>query len=149
MHYTNCCVDLFRSKGRSIREFRLSAHRKGPQIVNKFFETSYTFLGLKQLTTTPYHPQTNWQAKRCNKTHVAAFRPCVAEPHCDWNFFVQPLTYAFNTQEHSTAEMTRLAWHFYAYHPDQLQLLHRWHFQLKTMQRTAENTTPPCVTYDK
>ena len=40
----------------------------GPQFVAKFFEAVCLTLGLKQVTSTAYHPQTNGQTERYNHT---------------------------------------------------------------------------------
>ena len=72
----------------------------GVQFTSKFFEAMCTTLGVKHLTTTTYHPQTNGQVERYNRTLVARLRHYVAENQADWDDFVQPLTYAYNTQVH-------------------------------------------------
>ena len=72
----------------------------GTQFTSKFFEEICTTLGVKHLTTTTYHPQANGQVERYNRTLVARLRHYVAENQRDWDEFVQPLTYAYNTQVH-------------------------------------------------
>lgn len=42
----------------------------GPEFVSKFLATLCTFLGLKNLTTTAYHPQTSGQVEWYTKTIV-------------------------------------------------------------------------------
>ena len=46
----------------------------GPQFVTKFFEAFCSMLGLKHYLTTAYHPQTNGQTERFNKTIAARLR---------------------------------------------------------------------------
>lgn len=89
-----------------------------PQIVRKFFETLRTFLGVKDLTTTAYHPQANGQAERYNKIIVPRLRHHVAEHQRNWDLFVQPLTYAYNTQVPHPTGMTSLVLYFHTNHPD-------------------------------
>ena len=70
----------------------------GPNFVSKFFEHLNSLLGTKHLTTTAYHPQTNGQAERFNRTLCQRLRLFVSEHQTDWHSFVQPLTYAYNSQ---------------------------------------------------
>ena len=74
----------------------------GPQFVAKIFDHLVTMLGVSHLRTTAYHPQTNGQAERYNRTLVTRLIHYVSEHQNDWDQFVQPLTYAYNTQVHRT-----------------------------------------------
>ena len=78
----------------------------GPQFVAKFFETICSMLGVRHFTTTAYHPQTNGQAERFNRTIVQRLRHYVAEHQTDWDLYIQPLTYAYNMQVHRTTGTT-------------------------------------------
>lgn len=66
----------------------------GPQIVRKLFATVCGSLVVKHVTTTAYHPQTNCQAKRFNRTIVTRLRLYVTDHQRDCNLYTQPLTYA-------------------------------------------------------
>lgn len=57
-----------------------------------------TFLGVKYLTTTAYHPQISGQVEQYDKTIVPSLCYYVAEHQCDWNLILQVLTYAYNTR---------------------------------------------------
>ena len=74
----------------------------GPQFVAKFFAAICLLLGVKQHTITAYHPQTNGQVERYNKTLVSRLRHYVADHQRNWDEFVQPLTYAYNIQVHKS-----------------------------------------------
>lgn len=78
----------------------------GTQLTSKSFATLCTHLGTKQLTTTAYHPQTNGQVERYNKTIVTRLRHYVAKNQRDWDIFVQPLTYAYRSQVHRSTNTT-------------------------------------------
>ena len=52
--------------------------------------------------TTTYHPQTNGQVERFNRTILSALRHYVAEHPRDWDLFSDALTYAYNTQAHAS-----------------------------------------------
>ena len=55
----------------------------GPQFAAKFFEAVCTMIGIKHVFTTAYHPQTNGQVERFNKTIAARLRLYVAEHQKD------------------------------------------------------------------
>ena len=78
----------------------------GPQFAAKFFEAVCAMIGIKHVFTTAYHPQTNGQVERFNKTLAARLRHYVAEHQKDWDEFVQPLTYAYNMQVHRSTGTT-------------------------------------------
>ena len=78
----------------------------GPQFVAKFFELLCVMLGIKHLTTTAYHPETNGQAERYNRTLAARLRHFVSEHQDDWDAYIQPLTYAYNAQVHRSTNAT-------------------------------------------
>lgn len=81
----------------------------GPQFVSKFFGAICGFLGVKQLTTTAYHPQTNGQTELYKKVIVSRLRHYIDENQSDWDKYVQPLTYAYNTQTHRSTKVTPLS----------------------------------------
>lgn len=62
----------------------------GPQ----FFAALCVFLCTRQLKTATYHPPTNGQVERYNKTLVTRLAHYLDEHQNDWDAFVQPLTYA-------------------------------------------------------
>ena len=78
----------------------------GPQFAAKFFEAVCIINGIKHVFTTAYHPQTNGQVERFNKTLAARLRHYVSEHQKDWDEFVQPLTYAYNMQVHRSTGTT-------------------------------------------
>ena len=78
----------------------------GSNLAAKFFEAVCYFLGVKHLFTTAYHPQTNGQVERYNKTLVGRLAHYVEEHQRDWDEFVQPCTYAYNMQVHRTTGTT-------------------------------------------
>ena len=73
----------------------------GPQFVAKFFEAVCALLGVRHFMTTAYHPQTNGQTERFNRTILDRLRHYVAENQTDWDAYVQPLTFGYNMQVHS------------------------------------------------
>lgn len=70
--------------------------------VSKFFKAACSIIGVKHVTTTAYHLQTNGHAKRFNKILVDWLRQYVAKRQTRWHEIVQPLTNAYNIQAHRT-----------------------------------------------
>ena len=63
-------------------------------------------MGIASNYTFPYHPQTNGQVERYNRTLVRQLRCYVAEHQADWDSHLSLLTTAYSTQVHaSTGEV--------------------------------------------
>ena len=77
----------------------------GMQFISKLFQEICSLLGVKDLFTTTYHPQTNGQAERFNRTILAAIRHDVSDHPHDWDLFTDALTYAYNTQPHESTSI--------------------------------------------
>lgn len=69
------------------------------QIVSKFLGTLRTHLGTKHMTTTAYHPPLE-KVKLYIKTIGTYLRHYVFTHQREFNLYVQPFTYAYNTQIH-------------------------------------------------
>ena len=80
----------------------------GPQFTARYFQHALASLGIKHVPTSTYHPQTNGQTERYNSSIIARLRHYVAEHQRNWDTFVQPLTYAYNTQVHRSTKCTPL-----------------------------------------
>ena len=74
----------------------------GKQFTARLFVDTCRVLGIKNVFTTTYHPQTNGQVERFNRTILSALRHYVAEHPRDWDLFSDALTYAYNTQAHAS-----------------------------------------------
>ena len=74
----------------------------GAQFTAKFFQHVCNILGIRNLYTTTYHPQTNGQVERFNRTILAALRKCVKEERKTWDLFSHAVTFAYNTQTHAS-----------------------------------------------
>ena len=75
-------------------------------LIARFFESVCTLLGIKHFLTAAYHPQTNGQAERFNKTLIRSLRNYVTEHQLNWDDYIYPLTYAYNMQVHRTTGTT-------------------------------------------
>jgi hypothetical protein len=74
----------------------------GPQFTAKFFQAVCAELGIQKFFTTAYHPQTNGQVERYNRTILASFRGYVAARQDDWDDFTSAVTFAYNCRVHSS-----------------------------------------------
>jgi len=72
----------------------------GKQFASKFFLSVCSTLRIRNLFTSAYHPQTNGQTERFNRTILAGLRHFIAEDQKDWDSFSGALTYAYNTTVH-------------------------------------------------
>ena len=77
----------------------------GPQFTAKFFQAVCGELGVKKVFTTAYHPQSNGQVERYNRTILAALRGYVARRQDDWDDYTSSLTYAYNCRVHASLGM--------------------------------------------
>ena len=78
----------------------------GPQFNAKFLHSTCRVLGVTNLYTSAYHPQTNGQVERYNRTIASMLRNYVSEHQDDWDAYVGPPTYAYNSHVHRTKRTT-------------------------------------------
>jgi len=79
---------------------------KGPQFASVYYDGILGFLGIVSNYTSPYHPQTNGQVERYNRTLVRQLRCYIAEHQTEWDSHLSLVTTAYNTQVHaSTGEI--------------------------------------------
>lgn len=69
----------------------------GQQDMSMFFTLLCMYLKMKRLRTTVFHPQTNGQVERYNKTLVSRLRLHVPNDQQNRDIFAQLLTYAYNS----------------------------------------------------
>jgi transposase InsO family protein len=74
----------------------------GAQFAAKFFLAVCRELGIAKVFTTAYHPQTNGQVERFNRTVVNALRGYVSHRQGDWDEFTAALTFGYNCRIHSS-----------------------------------------------
>lgn len=77
----------------------------GSQFTAQIFEFLCSHMGVRHALTTTYHPQTNGQAERFNRTLLASLRAFAGEHPKSWAEFVGSVTYAYNTQVHSSTKV--------------------------------------------
>lgn len=67
----------------------------------KFFQDVCRILNIQNSFTTTYHPQTNGQVERYNRTLKAAIRSYLNDHPKDWDLYTSSLTYAYNCVPHT------------------------------------------------
>ena len=77
-----------------------------PPFDAKFFRSTCRVLGVTNLYTSAYHPQTNGQFERYNRTIASMLRNYVSEDQNDCDVYVGPLTYAYHSHVHRTTGTT-------------------------------------------
>ena len=78
----------------------------GKQFAAKFFQAVCSLLGLLNIFTSTYHPQTNGQVERYNRTILAMLRNYVNEHQDDWDRYATALTYAYTNHVHRSMGTT-------------------------------------------
>ena len=78
----------------------------GKQFTAKFFQAVCSFLGLSNIFTSKYHPQTNGQVEHYNRTILAMLRNYVNEHQDNWDRYTTALTYAYNNHVHRSTGTT-------------------------------------------
>jgi transposase InsO family protein len=69
----------------------------GTQFVSKCFQSVCRLLGVKQSFTTAYHPATNGQCERFNRTVIGAITHYISDNKDNWDELSYTATYAYNT----------------------------------------------------
>ena len=75
---------------------------KGTNFTSKFMLEVHRSLGIRSRMTTAYHPQTNGQTERFNRTIVSAMRKFVADHPKDWDLYTDALTFSYNCHVHTS-----------------------------------------------
>ena len=78
----------------------------GTEFCNQVIEKLLTLLNIQKTTTTPYHPQSNAQVEVCNKTIAKYLKTKVSTDTLDWEFYLAPMMFAYNTRYHRTTKST-------------------------------------------
>ena len=74
----------------------------GTQFTAKFFLEVCRELWIAKVFTTAYHPQTDGQVERFNRTILNALRAYVAKSQADWDDFTSAITYGYNSRIHAS-----------------------------------------------
>ena len=78
----------------------------GPQFAASLFESVCASRGIRHAFTSTYHPQTNGQIERFNRTMLAGLRIFTMDNVKTWAEHVGALTYSYNTTVHHSLGLT-------------------------------------------
>jgi len=88
---------------------------QGNEFKGLFDATLLVTLQSKHIATTPYHPQSNGQAEVFNRTMAHYLRTMIEDCNTDtldWEAYIMPLQFSYNTSIHSTTMTTPFFAHF-------------------------------------
>ena len=68
----------------------------GSQFTSSFFLAVCKILSIESVFTTAYHPQTNGQGERFNRTLFSTLRHYLADNQREWDQYTDALTYSYN-----------------------------------------------------
>ncbi len=77
----------------------------GGCFTSKFFTSVCQTLNVRNKFTTTYHPQTNGQVERYNRTLKAMLKSYLDDHPHDWDLYARTLTYAYNCQPHTSTSL--------------------------------------------
>jgi transposase InsO family protein len=77
----------------------------GTQFNAKFFLAVCRELGIAKIFTTSYHPQTNGQVERFNRTIINSFRGYVERRQGYWDEYTAAITFGYNCRVHSSLHL--------------------------------------------
>lgn len=69
---------------------------------SKFFVHVCQILGINNIFTTTYHPQTNGKAERFNRTICSSLRKYIGDHPIDWDLYTLALTFSYNRVLHTS-----------------------------------------------
>lgn len=79
---------------------------QGKEFCARLTEELFTKLGTLHTTTTPHHPQCNSQAEVANKTIAKYLASFVDDSTLDWEKYLAPLMFSYNTSFHRSIKTT-------------------------------------------
>jgi transposase InsO family protein len=74
----------------------------GTHFTAKLFVEVCRELGISKIFTTAYHPQTNGQVERFNRTILNALRTYVAKSQLYWDEYTSAITFGYNSWIHAS-----------------------------------------------
>jgi predicted aspartyl protease len=88
---------------------------QGNEFTAQFQQILFDSLGIDRSTTSPYHPRCNGQAEIFNKTMAHYLATAILEAEkstLDWEDYLSPLQFSYNTAVHSTIKQSPFRVHF-------------------------------------
>ncbi|CAF1281573.1 unnamed protein product [Rotaria magnacalcarata] len=79
---------------------------RGSHFQNKLMENLQKLIGYNHIYSTSYHPQTNGVVERFNATFVAQISKLQNSQSNNWDEFLQPVVFAYNTGVHKSTKFS-------------------------------------------
>ena len=79
---------------------------QGPQFSGEVLQALATQLGIQQIFTSPYHPQTNGLTERMNKTIKQQLTAFIDPLHTTWDLILPFITHAYNTSVQASTRIS-------------------------------------------
>lgn len=79
---------------------------RDPRFTANFWRAFWTQLGTKLVMSTAYHPQTDGQTERANRTLEEQLRSYINDRQTDWDQHLSTLELAFNNSKHASTGYT-------------------------------------------
>ncbi len=79
---------------------------RGKEFVNKLLDYLFERCGISRLTTSAFHPETNGQVERFNRTMRKYLQKVLDNETLDWEKWLAPLAIAYNTQVHQSTKFS-------------------------------------------
>ena len=76
---------------------------QGPNFESDLMRNVLQLFGVQKLRTSPYHPQTDGQIERFNRTLKGMLTTYVNDDHNDWDLHLQLALFAYRTSVHSSS----------------------------------------------
>jgi hypothetical protein len=98
---------------------------RDPRFMSDVWKSLLTFTGVRQHLTSPFHPQSDGQTERMNRSLIQVLRAYVNDTQSDWSDWLPTAEFAYNDSIHSSTGYTPfyLNYGIHPYCPSQLLFL--------------------------
>jgi len=79
---------------------------QGTSFKNQLMNSLSALIGFNHILCTPYHPQSNGQTERFNSTFVTQIAKLTDRESNNWDEYLSPIIFAYNTGIHSTTNIS-------------------------------------------
>jgi hypothetical protein len=97
---------------------------RGTEFLNCAMKDLCEELGVKQIVTSGYHPNSNGLAERAVQSIIGLFRTLLKDKGTDWDMFLPHVTFQLNTSRNSTTQYSPF-FLTHGFNPKTSQLLHQ------------------------
>ena len=109
-------------------------HDQGGEFENDLFKNLANLLGIQNLRTTPYHPQTNGLTERMNQTVLSILRTLPEKCKSSWKNHLSKVIYAYNCTRHKST----------GYSPYNLMFGRKPRLPIDLILRSEKDSRPRC-----